>query len=147
MASAVLSFNEQLERLGELAAVVVVGAMLADVEALRPGILLAVVLFVAIRPLATMLTLVRAQVSSSQRAFIAWFGIRGVGSLYYLAYSLSHGLSEPTARILADITLVVVAASIVLHGVSVTPLMRRYSASQRGARRERRKIPLLRRWR
>jgi sodium/hydrogen antiporter len=141
MASAVLSFNEQLERLGELAAVVVVGAMLADVEALRPGILLTVVLFVVIRPLATMLTLVRAQVSSSQRAFIAWFGIRGVGSLYYLAYSLSHGLSGPTARILADSTLVVVAASIALHGVSVTPLMRRYSASQRAARRERRKIP------
>ena len=147
MARAVLSFNEQLERLGELAAVVVVGAMLADVEALRPGILLAVVLFVVIRPLATMLTLVRAQVSRSQRAFIAWFGIRGVGSLYYLAYSLSHGLSGPTARILADITLVVVAASIVVHGVSVTPLMRRYSASQRGARRERRKIPTARRWR
>ena len=34
MARAVLSFNEQLERLGELAAVLVVGAMLADIEAL-----------------------------------------------------------------------------------------------------------------
>jgi NhaP-type Na+/H+ or K+/H+ antiporter len=145
MASAVLGFNEQLERLGELAAVVVVGAMLADIEALRPGILLAVVLFVGIRPLATMLTLVRAQLTSSQRAFIAWFGIRGVGSLYYLAYSLSHGLSGPTARVLADITLVVVAASIVLHGVSVTPLMRRYSASETVARRERRRARIARR--
>ena len=138
MARAVLGFNEQLERLGELAAVVVVGAMLADVQALRPGIVLAVVLFVVIRPLATMLTLIRAQVSRSQRAFIAWFGIRGVGSLYYLAYALSHGLSGPTARIFADITLVVVAASIIVHGVSVTPLMRRYSISQRGARLKRR---------
>jgi NhaP-type Na+/H+ or K+/H+ antiporter len=138
MARAVLGFNEQLERLGELAAVVVVGAMLADVQALRPGIVLAVVLFAVIRPLATMLTLVRAQVSRSQRAFIAWFGIRGVGSLYYLAYALSHGLSGPTARIFADVTLVVVAASIVVHGVSVTPLMRRYSISQRGARLKRR---------
>ena len=134
MARAVLGFNEQLERLGELAAVVVIGAMLADVQAMGPGIALAVVLFGVIRPLATMLTLVRARVSRSQRAFIAWFGIRGVGSLYYLAYALSHGLSGPTARLFADITLVVVAASIVVHGVSVTPLMRRYSRSQRGAR-------------
>ena len=57
MARAVLSFNEQLERLGELAVVLVVGAMLADIEAVGPGILLAVGLFVVIRPLATMLTL------------------------------------------------------------------------------------------
>jgi NhaP-type Na+/H+ or K+/H+ antiporter len=37
-------------------------------------------------------------------------------------------VSAPAARMLADVTLVVVAASILLHGVSVTPLMHRYSA-------------------
>ena len=133
MARAVLSFNEQLERLGELAVVLVVGAMLAEIERLGPGVVMAVGLFVVIRPLATMLTLVRAPLSRAQRAFIAWFGVRGVGSVYYLAYALSHGVSAETARIFADITLVIVAASIVMHGVSVTPLMRRYSA-RAGAR-------------
>ena len=59
----------------------------------------------------------------------------GEWSVYYLAYALSHGVSAPIARMLADITLVVVAASIVLHGVSVTPLMQRYSA--RTGRRQR----------
>jgi sodium/hydrogen antiporter len=128
MARAVLSFNEQLERLGELAVVLIVGAMLADIQSWGPGIVLAFSLFVVIRPLATLLTLSRAPLSRPQRAFIAWFGVRGVGSIYYLAYALSHGVSAPAARMLADITLVVVAASIVLHGVSVTPLMHRYSA-------------------
>jgi NhaP-type Na+/H+ or K+/H+ antiporter len=128
MARAVLSFNEQLERLGELAVVLIVGAMLADIQAWGPGIVLAFSLFVVIRPLATLLTLFRAPLSRPQRAFIAWFGVRGVGSIYYLAYALSHGVSAPAARMLADVTLVVVAASIVLHGVSVTPLMHRYSA-------------------
>lgn len=123
MARAVLGFNEQLERLGELAVVLVVGAMLADIEVPGPGILLAVALFVFIRPLATMLTLFAVPLSGRQRAFIAWFGVRGVGSIYYLAYALSHGLSAPTDRAFADSTLVVVAASIVVHGVSVTPLM------------------------
>ena len=66
--------------------------------------------------------------SRPQRAFIAWFGVRGVGSIYYLAYALSHGVPAPAGRMLADITLVVVAGSIVLHGISVTPLMQRYSA-------------------
>jgi sodium/hydrogen antiporter len=51
--------------------------------------------------------------------------------VYYLAFALAHGVAGPTARLLADITLVVVATSIVLHGVSVTPLMRRYSARRR----------------
>src|SRR5687767_5352392 len=128
MARAVLSFNEQLERLGELAVVLVVGAMLAEIERLGPGVVLAVGLFAVIRPLATMLTLVRTPLSRAQRAFIAWFGVRGVGSVYYLAYALSHGVPAPTGRMLADVTLVVVAGSIILHGISVTPLMQRYSA-------------------
>ena len=127
MARAVLSFNEQLERLGELAVVLVVGAMLADIERPGPGVLMAACLFVLIRPLSTMLTLVGTPLSRTQRAVIAWFGVRGVGSVYYLAYALSHGVSAPAAQMLADITLMVVAASIVVHGVSVTPLMRQYS--------------------
>jgi NhaP-type Na+/H+ or K+/H+ antiporter len=83
-----------------------------------------------------MLTLFRTPLSRRQRAFIAWFGVRGVGSVYYLAYALSHGVSAPVDRMLADTTLVVVAASIVLHGVSVTPLMQRYSARTRNRQRK-----------
>ncbi len=132
MAHAVLGFNEQLERLGELAVVLVVGALLADIEAAGPGMFVALGLFFVIRPLATLLALPGAPLSSPQRAFIAWFGVRGVGSVYYLAYALSHGVSGPAARMVADVTLVVVAASILLHGISVTPLMRRYSARTRG---------------
>jgi sodium/hydrogen antiporter len=133
MARAVLNFNQQLERLGELAVVLVVGAMLARIEVPGPGLLVAAGLFVIIRPMATVLTLFRTPLSRPQRAFVAWFGVRGIGSVYYLAYALAHGVAAPTARVLADITLVVIAASIVLHGVSVTPLMRRYSARTSGA--------------
>jgi NhaP-type Na+/H+ or K+/H+ antiporter len=128
MARAVLGFNEQLERLGELAIVLVIGAMLATITMDRSAIWLTVVLFVVVRPLATLLTLVRVPSSLLQRAFIAWFGVRGVGSIYYLAFALTHGVSSSTGRVLADLTLFAVASSIVLHGVSVTPLMRRYSA-------------------
>jgi NhaP-type Na+/H+ or K+/H+ antiporter len=129
MARAVLGFNEQLERLGELAVVVVVGAMLARIEATSPGLWLALALFMVIRPVSTLLTLFRLPLSAPERAAVAWFGVRGVGSIYYLAYALSHGVLAPANRLLADVTLVVVTASIVLHGMSVTPVMRRYSAS------------------
>ena len=131
MAHAVLSFNEQLERLGELAVVLVVGAMLAEIERVGPGVMLAAVLFLVIRPLATLLTLRHTSLSKMQRTFIAWFGVRGISSVYYLAYALSHGVSGPTAQTLMDVTLVVVTISIVVHGVSVTPVMRRYSARRR----------------
>ena len=131
MANAVLGFNEQLERLGELAVVVVVGAMLSGIEAVAPGVWLALFLFAVIRPLSTALTLLATRLSRTQRAFIAWFGVRGVGSIYYLAFALTHGVAGAEARTLVDMTLVVVAASIVLHGVSVTPLMRLYLERRR----------------
>ena len=137
MARAVLDFNEQLERLGELAVVIVIGAMLADIQQVGPGAWLAAWLFLVIRPAATLVSLYRAPLSQAQRAFIAWFGVRGVGSLYYLAYAITHGAAAPYDRMLADITLVIVATSIVLHGVSVTPVMQRYSRlTRRSTRRK-----------
>ena len=81
--------------------------MLADIEGVGPGIWLALTLFVVIRPAATLLTLFRAPLSRPQRAFIAWFGVRGVGSIHYLAYALSHGVPAPASRMLADVTLVI----------------------------------------
>jgi NhaP-type Na+/H+ or K+/H+ antiporter len=131
MARAVLAFNEQLERLGEVAVVIVVGAMLTHVESYTLGLGLAATLFVFMRPLATAVTLVGATLSPAQRAFIAWFGVRGIGSIYYLGYALTHGLAGTDARTLADLALVVIAASIVVHGVSVTPLMKRYAAVEK----------------
>jgi NhaP-type Na+/H+ or K+/H+ antiporter len=77
------------------------------------------------------MTLFSLRLTAPQSAFIAWFGVRGVGSICYLAYALSHGVPARAGRILADVTLVVVAGSIVLHGISVTPLMQRYSGLHR----------------
>jgi sodium/hydrogen antiporter len=134
MARAVLGFNEQLERLGEVAVVLVLGAMLAGIERIEPGLLVAACLLLVIRPLSALPSLLGTRLSRPQRAFIAWFGVRGVGSIYYLAFAVAHGANDASARTLADITLTVVAASIVLHGISVTPLMARYGAAS-GRRR------------
>jgi NhaP-type Na+/H+ or K+/H+ antiporter len=68
MARAVLGFNEQLERVGELAVVLVIGAMLADVRQPGTGLWLAAGLFLVIRPAATLIALVGSQLSRPQRA-------------------------------------------------------------------------------
>jgi NhaP-type Na+/H+ or K+/H+ antiporter len=66
-------------------------------------------------------------VSRDQRILISWFGIRGVGSIFYLMYAINHGLPGPMAKELIAITLTTVTASILLHGISVTPLMNLYA--------------------
>jgi NhaP-type Na+/H+ or K+/H+ antiporter len=60
------------------------------------------------------------------RGMISWFGVRGIGSLYYLMYAIEHGLPEPLALEFIHLTLIVVTLSILAHGVSVKPLMLRY---------------------
>ena len=108
--------------------------MLALVETPWPGLVLAACLFIVFRPLATLVALAGVpSLRLRQRGFIAWFGVRGVGSIYYLTYAFSHGVAISDARTLTDATLLVVAASVVLHGISVTPLMRWYAT--RGASR------------
>jgi len=71
--------------------------------------------------------LLGARVSRDQRIMISWFGIRGIGSIYYLMYAINRGLPQPLAEHIIALTLTMVAASIVLHGISVTPLMERYA--------------------
>ena len=134
MMQEVQGFNAQLERILEMAVVLVVGAMLAY-SYMPDGIFWFVpVLFLIVRPVSVWLGLRDAPMLPEQRRLIAWFGIRGIGSIYYLMFAINHGLPSPLALQLTAITLSVVAASIVLHGVSVTPLMKLYSL--RKARRQ-----------
>lgn len=52
---------------------------------------------------------------------VAWFGIRGIGSIYYLFYAISEGLPEDLARQLVSITITLVAVSVFVHGISLHP--------------------------
>ncbi|HEV2734148.1 MAG TPA: cation:proton antiporter, partial [Longimicrobiaceae bacterium] len=83
-------------------------------------------LFLVIRPLAVYAGLLGSDVSPARRRLLSWFGIRGIGSVYYLAFAIEHGIPREIAEPLTALMLAVVVTSIVAHGVSVTPLMRRY---------------------
>ena len=135
MAHAVLSFNEQIERIGEVAAVVAIGMLLWAVQWYLASWLFVAAMLVLVRPLSVALGLVRSKTSLSQRAMIGWFGIRGIGSLYYLMYAANHGIEPALAAQLTALTLSVVVVSIVVHGISVTPLMALYEKAKPRARR------------
>ena len=86
MAQAVLAFNEQLERIGEIAIVVVVGALLSPALLTWHILWLIPLLFVVIRPLSVVIGLAGAGVTRREIWLSGWFGVRGVGSVYYLAH-------------------------------------------------------------
>jgi len=126
MAQTVLAFTEQLERIGEVAVMLLIGALLS-LEAIPPAALWFVpLLLLVIRPVAVNLGMIGSTITPVQRAFISWFGIRGIGSIYYLMYAIVHGVPEQLASRLTGMTLAVVTTSVVVHGISVTPLMRHY---------------------
>lgn len=129
----VQGFNERLERIAEVALVLVIGAMLSYTAITWKGIGLLLLLFLVVRPVSVWLGLLGAPISSDQRGLISWFGIRGIGSIYYVMYAINHGLSRPLAEEIMAYTLLIVATSVVLHGISVTPLMEQYA--RRKARR------------
>lgn len=133
MMQQVRGFNEQLERIAEVAVVLVVGAMLAYTHLPDGALWFVPLLFLAVRPVSVRIGLLGTAVSREQRLFISWFGIRGIGSIYYLMYAINQGLPQPLAEEIIALTLTVVAVSIVLHGISVTPLMNLYG--RRKARR------------
>ena len=130
MTETALAFNEQLERIVELGMVLLLGAMLSRQYLLVEALWFVPLLLLVIRPVATWLGLIGSHTSQVQRRFIGWFGIRGIGSLYYLAYALQHGLLPDLAYRLTSLTLAVVVVSIIVHGLSVTPLMHRYGTWQ-----------------
>ena len=126
MMQEVQGFNAQLERIVEMAIVLVVGAMISPTYLTVSAIWFALILFVVVRPLSVWLGLLGAPVLNEQRLLISWFGIRGIGSIYYVMYAINHGIPSALANEFAALTLTVVAASIMLHGISVTPLMNLY---------------------
>jgi NhaP-type Na+/H+ or K+/H+ antiporter len=125
MVETVLGFNERFERIGELVVVLALGATLSTVSVDRGGLWLALGLFAVIRPLSVWAGLAGTRVSRRERRLMSWFGIRGIGSLFYLMYAVEAGLSVELTEQLVPLVLTVVAASIAVHGISATPLMQR----------------------
>jgi len=120
------AFGARSERLVEATTVLAVGMMLTAVRLGWPELVFALLVALLVRPLAVLAVVRRGALAASQRRLVAWFGIRGIGSLFYLLFALKHGVSGSAAADLVAATLVCVAVSIVLHGVSATPLMARY---------------------
>ena len=136
VSEASLVFKEHLERLSELVLILLIGGTLFLDSWSWRGLALALFLFAMARPLSVILGLLGTRTPWRIQGLTGWFGVRGIGSLYYLMYAIQHGLTEELALELIHLTLIVVTLSIFLHGVSVKPLITRYWINRRRAARE-----------
>ena len=121
---------ELTEKLLELAVILLLGSLLTLSGLGLPGWegwLLAALVIVAVRPLACLVALAGSQLERpSEKTFVAWFGVRGVGSLFYVATAVNTGLLAAGERDLLVWTVIAcVLLSIVVHGISAGPSKRR----------------------
>jgi NhaP-type Na+/H+ or K+/H+ antiporter len=121
---------EVVEKFGELAVILLIGSMLSLDGLETPGLsgwLLVPVLLLVIRPAAVLLALLGSERDWKERAFVAWFGVRGIGSLYYAAVAVGTGVLAGDAAVVVWTTLACIVVSVFVHGVTAGPITRRTS--------------------
>lgn len=132
-----LKFVERIEKLSEVGTILILGSILLFKPMLDyagQSLLVIVVLFFVIRPVGAWISTIgkrskdsrHRKMDSRTRWLFGWFGIRGVGSLYYLAYAFGNGLKGELGEQIGWITYTTIVVSVIVHGVSSTPLMNWY---------------------
>lgn len=119
-------FAEQLERLLMMTLLVLFGGAISAGGLLNSlsvsGTVYAGLAIFAIRPLLAWISLSGTTCPPTERAAISFFGIRGIGTIYYLAFAFQKA-SFDGSETMWSISAAIVLTSIVLHGVTVTPVM------------------------
>jgi NhaP-type Na+/H+ or K+/H+ antiporter len=119
-------FTEQIERIAMMAGLILFGGALVSGMLAPIGwieVLAVLIILLVVRPVTGMIGLIGFRANPSEKLTLAFFGIRGVGSFYYLAYGLNHMEVGGQDRLWAVLGLVVLL-SILMHGLTVTPAMR-----------------------
>ncbi|MEE4176438.1 MAG: cation:proton antiporter [Bacteroides sp.] len=118
-------FSEEAERVLIMVLVFLIGAyavsgLLTLMTPLMWVVSIVIVFF--IRPLAGLIGLIGTGLQRKERLAISFFGIRGIGSIYYLAYGVYHA-DFSNAMDLWALVVSVIIISVVVHGVTAGPVM------------------------
>lgn len=120
-----LAFNEQLERIFEVLSVGIVG-LLIDVRSFAwKHLVYALAIFLLIRPLAIFIGTHFTSLKLKEKLFLSWFGIRGIGSVYYLYFAFNHDSYAGEESILLQLVLWTIVFSILIHGISVNYILKK----------------------
>lgn len=133
-----LEFIGQIEKLLEVTVIIILGTLLLYQPLLKyagQSLLIAGSLFLLIRPLGVWLAMLGGRLPQKTSRLMGWFGIKGLGSVYYLTYALSQGVTGKTATQITWITYSVVVLSVIIHGVSASPLMNWYEEEKSNSKK------------
>ena len=128
---------ERLERLLTLIVLLLLGIALTGglfANLTSRGAAIGVLLLLVVRPLSAWVGLRflhRGVLGPRERWATAFFGVRGIGSLYYLAYAMGHVKFAGSGELWSTVTFTV-TLSVLLHGVSATPIMRQLDERRGG---------------
>ena len=118
-------FSEEMERILIAVLMFLIGAYIAS-GALAPltwaGMTVALAVIFVVRPLAGMISFIDHPLPPWDKWVLSFYGIRGIGSLYYLGYAL-HRTEFPQAKELWAVVLLVIVISVIAHGLSAKPVM------------------------
>jgi NhaP-type Na+/H+ or K+/H+ antiporter len=126
-------FVEQVERLLTVLVLLLLGAALADGLLAEVGwreVAVTAAILLGVRPAAAAVALVGGAGTRAERAAVGFFGVRGIGSVYYLAYALNSAEFADSGDLYGVVALVVIG-SVLLHGLTAGPIMTRLDR-QRG---------------
>ncbi len=118
-------FVDQIERIVLVVMLLGFGGLLASgiLDALTwPGFAIGLGLLFVVRPILGMVAQAFCDLPLLGRAAVAFLGIRGMGTIYYLAFAQTHAEFDGLAQIWAVASFTVLA-SIVVHGLTAKPLL------------------------
>ncbi|MBE9099834.1 sodium:proton antiporter [filamentous cyanobacterium LEGE 07170] len=121
-----LEFITQIEKLLEVGAILLLGSLLRleQIQAFGfQAVTVAGLLLLLIRPIGAWLSTLGDRLHPLTRLLFGWFGIRGIGSIYYLSYAVSDGIPTDIAAQLRWITYLTVLISIIIHGMTASPFI------------------------
>jgi NhaP-type Na+/H+ or K+/H+ antiporter len=121
------SFTDQIERIMLAIVLILFGGALVYVLARDISwvvVVFTLVCIFIIRPVTAWLSLFSADLHNKEKAVVSFFGIKGIGSFFYLAYALQHAHFEGE-RFLWVVVSCVVLFSIIIHGVTATYIMKK----------------------
>jgi NhaP-type Na+/H+ or K+/H+ antiporter len=127
--------TELVEKFGELAVILLLGSMLTLEGLGAPGLAgwgLAILVVFVLRPLTVNLALIGSRMRRpGERAFVAWFGVRGVGTLFYVSVAAAAGspLPRDERELIVWTAIACVVLSVIVHGITAGPLNRWLTAN------------------
>jgi sodium/hydrogen antiporter len=134
-----LEFTEQIEKLLEVGTILILGSLLLIAPMIKysgSALLIAGLVLFVIRPVGVWISMLGSPVPTQTSLIFGWFGVRGVGSIYYLSYAFTKGLQGEIGEQIAWITYITIVISVILHGITATPIMNWYERHIRGTSKD-----------